>query len=151
MFWPGCDDNIRNMVASCDICQRHRHRNPSQPLHPVQLPSHAFQYVSGDIFTHAGINYLLVVDAYSKWQSCFPLRSLQSSSVIAELERLFCDFGTPEIFKSDNGSQFDCAEFRAFCNSHSVHPVTSSPTHAQSNGLVERHIQTVKRTILKIF
>lgn len=99
VFWPGCDDHIRNMVASCDICQRHRHRNPSQPPHPVQLPSHAFQYVSGDIFTNAGINYLLVVDAYRKWPSCSRLRSFQSSSVIAELERLFCDFGAPEIWQ----------------------------------------------------
>ena len=65
VFWPGCDDHIRNMVSSCDICQRRRHRNPSPPLYPVQLPSHAFQYVSGDIFTHAGTNYLLVVGAYS--------------------------------------------------------------------------------------
>ena len=49
--------------------------------------------------------------------------------MIDEVERLFCDFGTPQVFKSDNGSQFDIA---------------------QSNGLVKRHIQTVKRAILKM-
>ncbi|KAI9552594.1 hypothetical protein GHT06_020459 [Daphnia sinensis] len=34
---------------------------------------------------------------------------------------------------------------------HDGHFVTSSPEFAQSNGLVERHIQTVKRTLLKMF
>ena len=32
VYWPGCDDQIRNMVASCSICQENRHRNPAQPL-----------------------------------------------------------------------------------------------------------------------
>ena len=151
VYWPGCDEQIRNMVASCVTCQTHRHRNPPPPLRPVPLPSHAFQYVSGDIFTFESVNYLLVVDAYSKWPSCVPLRSLTSSSIIAEVERVFCDFGAPEVFMSDNGSQFDCAEFRAFCGRRDIRAVSSSPTYAQSNGLVERHIQTVKRAILKMF
>jgi transposase InsO family protein len=117
----------------------------------VPLPVHAFQWVSADIFLHGGVNYLLVVDAYSKWPACVPLRSLSSSSVVAEMERIFSDFGVPEIVMSDNGSQFDCAEFREFCEGHTVRSVTSSPTYAQSNGLVERHIQTVKKTLLKMF
>ncbi len=29
--------------------------------------------------------------------------------------------------------------------------VTSSTEYAQSNGLVERHVQTVKKTLLKMF
>jgi hypothetical protein len=151
VYWPGCDDQIRNMVAGCITCQTHRHRNPSPPLRPVPLPSHAFQYVSGDIFTFESVNYLLVVDAYSKWPSCVPLRSLTSSSIIAEVARVFSDFGTPEVFMSDNGSQFDCAEFRAFCDRRNIRAVSSSSTYVQSNGLVELHIQTVKRTILKMF
>ena len=59
--------------------------------------------------------------------------------------------GPPEVVMSDNGSQFDCAEFWAFCACRNIRYVTSSSTYAQSNGLVERHIQTVKKTILKMF
>lgn len=151
VYWPGCDDQIRNMGASCPTCQAHRNRNPPQPLRPVQLPVHAFQRVSADIFMFGGVNYILFIDAYSKWPSCVPLRSMTSSSVITEAERIFSDFGTPEVVMSDNGSQFDCAEFRAFCVRRNIRSGTSSLTYAQSNGLVERHIQTVKKTILKIF
>ena len=34
VYWPGCDDQIRNMVASCATCQEHRNHNPAQPLYP---------------------------------------------------------------------------------------------------------------------
>ena len=71
--------------------------------------------------------------------------------MIAELDRLFSDFGTPEEFESDNGTQLECAEIRAFFARQRIRHVTSSPEYAQSNGLVERHIQTVKRTLLKMF
>lgn len=66
VYWPGCDDQIWNMVASCPTCKTHRHRNTLQPLHPVSLPAHAFQQVSADIFMFSGVNIFLLVEAYSK-------------------------------------------------------------------------------------
>ena len=54
VYWPGCDDQIKNMVASCPICQECRHRNPALPLFPVTLPVHPFQLVSGDLFQFTG-------------------------------------------------------------------------------------------------
>jgi hypothetical protein len=65
-------------------------------------------------------NYILVVDAYSKWPACVPFRTFSYSSVIAEMERIFIDFGVPEVIISDNGSQFDCAEFRTFCEGRAI-------------------------------
>jgi hypothetical protein len=64
VFWPDCDDQIRNMVASCATCQKNRHKNPA--LFPVLLPVHPFQMVSADIFQFAGVHYLILVDEYSK-------------------------------------------------------------------------------------
>lgn len=151
VYWPGCDDQIKNMVASCPVCQENRQRNPSPPLYPVKLPVHPFQMVSGDLFQFGGVDYLLVVDSYSKWPCAVRLRGTSASAVIAELDRIFSDFGTPEEFESDNGTQFVCAEINDFFARRRVRHVTSSPEYARSNGLVERHIQTVKRTLLKMF
>jgi len=67
------------------------------------------------------------------------------------MERMFSDFRYPEEVIADIGLQFDCTEFREYCASRNVRFVSSSTCYPQSNGLVERHIQTVKRTILKIF
>jgi hypothetical protein len=43
-------------VASCSTCQKHRHRNPAQPLRPVPLPVHPFQWVSADIFSTLAVH-----------------------------------------------------------------------------------------------
>lgn len=58
VYWPGFDDQIRNMVASCPTCQTQSktNRNPPQPLRPFQLPVHAFQWVSADIFILGDVN-----------------------------------------------------------------------------------------------
>ncbi|XP_046443876.1 uncharacterized protein K02A2.6-like [Daphnia pulex] len=151
VYWPGWEDQVKNMVASCSVCQENRGRNPKLPLHPVRLPDYAFQLVSADLFEFERVNYILLVDSYSKWPCVVPLKSTTSSAIIEEMSRFFCDFGRPEELESDNGTQFSSAEFREYCASLNIKQVTSSPEFAQSNGLVERHIQTVKRTLLKMF
>jgi transposase InsO family protein len=67
------------------------------------------------------------------------------------MDRFFCDFGLPEVLELDNGSQFASAEFREYCKKINVAQTTSSPEFPQSNGLSERHIQTVKNVLLKMF
>jgi hypothetical protein len=131
--------------------RENRCRNPKQPLYPVRLPDYAFQMVSADIFHFESVNYLLLVDSYSKWPCVVPLKSMTPAVLIEEMSRFFCDFGRPEELESDNGTQFASAEFREYCKKINVTQVTSSPEYAPSNGLVERHIQTVKNVLLKMF
>jgi hypothetical protein len=164
-YWPGWEDQVKkedqvelglgrsseNMVASCAVCQENRFGNPKQPLYPVRLPDYAFQMVSADIFHFESVNYLLLVDSYSKLPCVVPLKSMTSAVLIEEMSRFFCDFERPEELESDNGTQFASAEFREYCKKINVTQVTSSPEYAQSNGLVERHIQTLKNVLLKMF
>jgi hypothetical protein len=96
VYWPGWEDQVKNMVASCAVCQENRCRNPKQPLYPVRLPDYAFQMVSADIFHFESVNYLLLVDLYSKWPCVVPLKSMTSVVLIEEMSRFFCDFGRPE-------------------------------------------------------
>ncbi|XP_073989709.1 uncharacterized protein [Rhodnius prolixus] len=53
------------------------------------------------------------------------------------------------VVRSDGGKQFDSREFRRFAEEWSFEHRCSSPTNAQSNGMVERHIQTIKKMMKK--
>ena len=50
---------------------------------------------------------------------------------------------------SDNGGNYDCANYRNFAESWAFEYVTSSPHYSQSNGFIERSIQTVKLPLKK--
>ena len=50
---------------------------------------------------------------------------------------------------SDNGPQYSSEEFRVFCTKYGIEHVTSSPLFPQSNGFIERTVQTIKRMFTK--
>lgn len=139
VYWPVCDDQIRNMVTSCDKCQELKSKNPPLPFRPLRVPVFPFQFVSVDLFYHGCVNFLLVVDLNNKW----PPSRTSTCLMVSELDRMFAEFGTPEEMKSDNGPQFASQEFKAFCSEKGVQHVTSSPEFPQSNEQAERAIQTV--------
>ena len=102
-----------------------------------------------DLFHFDGHSYLLVVDRYSKWPDCHKLGEARTGEIVEKLQRLFVDFGRPEVLLSVNGPQFTSYEFKGFVVDQGVRHITSSPFYPQSNGLVERMIQTVKNSLRK--
>ena len=72
-----------------------------------------------------------------------------SRAVISKLKQHFARRGIPNTVVSDNGPQFDSDEFHRFACEWEFDHVTSSPGHAQSNGLAESAVKTVKRLIRK--
>ena len=51
------------------------------------------------------------------------------------------------LIVSDNRPQFTSAEMSQFVTNYGFHHVTTSPYHPQSNGLVERMVQTIKNLL----
>ena len=62
---------------------------------------------------------------------------------------LFANEGYPRDIISDSGSLFNSQEFADFLSSHGVRHTTSSPHYPQSNGFIERQIQTLKNLLYK--
>ena len=72
-----------------------------------------------------------------------------SHAVVAATADIFSEHGVPEKVVSDNGPHYDCVNYKKFAQEWRFEHVTSSPHFQQSNGFVERSIQTAKRTLLK--
>ena len=111
------------------------------------LPSHPWEKVASDLFHLNNSTYLIVVDYFSRYPEVVQLSSTTSRSVIKALQAIFSRHGIPSVFMSDNGPQFSSREMKEFANTYGFDLVTSSPHYAQSNGLAERTIQTVKRLL----
>ena len=146
VWWPGISQQIKHLIEQCPVCVRNS-TPKSQPLIPSELPDYPWQRVGTDLFAINGVNYLLIVDYFSRYPEVIKLSSTTSSSVIKVLKSIFSRHGIPETLVSDNGPQYTSQEFTDFSKSYDFTHITSSPHFPQSNGQAERTVQTVKRLL----
>ena len=102
-----------------------------------------------DHFYQNGRLYLLVCDYFSKFPFIFQTKSTSFAYIKEQLEELFGLEGAPDEIMSDNGPPFSSREFNSFLSGLGIKHTTSSPNYPQSNGFIERQIQTVKRLMEK--
>ena len=103
--------------------------------------------IGSDLFQVKNDHYLFTADCFSRYPEVIKLTSTTSAAVIVTLNRQFARFGIPEIVRSDNGPQYDSAEFADFAKQYGFTHQTSSPRFPQSNGFVERMVKTVKKLL----
>ena len=77
------------------------------------------------------------------------MRTTIANATIQVLKEVFSEYGVPKTIMSYNGPQFSSKEFKEFSRQYCFEHVTSSPRYPQSNGFVERMIQTTKQCLKK--
>ena len=140
---------IQDLTGECSECQTHQRRQTPVAFVNRRLPREPWEAIAADLFELNKDNYLLVADIYTKFPILRKLRSTHSSSIIQTLMEIFSEHGIPRHFHSDNGPQFSATSFAQFAASWGFQHNTSSPHYPQSNGFIERHIQTIKRILTK--
>lgn len=148
LFWVGMNKDIEKYIKNCDVCLSYKNQNVKEPMLCHDIPNLAWQDVAADVFHLKGKNYLLIVDCYSKFPEIKLLEHLDTFTIIKKLKSVFSVHGIPVKLYTDNGN-FPSAEFRKFCKGWGINHVTSSPKYPQSNGFIERHIQTIKKCLKK--
>ena len=89
-------------------------------------------------------------DYYSKFPFVYAIPSpVASTAVIVKTKSIFAEQGVPQRVISDNGGHFSSCAFRRFADQWCFDQVTSSPHYRQSNGFIERNVQTVKHILKK--
>ena len=151
VWWPGVDHDLETYVKNCELCHSTQNSPSKATLHPWEWPGKPWYRIHIDLAGPVmGKELLIIADAHSKWIDVIPLTTTTSRSVIDSLRRTFATFGLPVVIVSDNGRQFVSEEFELFCSKNGIKHVTSSVYHPASNGLAERAVQTVKKSLQKI-
>ena len=147
VWWPGMFRNVRDWVLSCSFCSSARPRLPpkSEASWPKGLP---FQRIHADWCHVAGEgNLLLLVDAESGWIEATLLKERTTDKIISCLSALCSRFGVPKTLVSDNGPEFTSEAMNQWCAKNGIEKMESPPYHQQSNGVAERGVQTIKRSL----
>ena len=155
-FWPGMRDQIMRYTQSCKFCQL-RKRNTVYdrvPIEPVIRCDEAFQVMHIDCLgpivpkSKHGHNYVLcVVDSFSKWLECVPLKNVTAKNTCDALLHIFARTSIPRVIKSDNATNFKCTLTAEFEKLLGITPTFSTPGHSEGNGVIERQILNFKNCL----
>lgn len=149
MWWCNIDKDIEYWCRNCENCKLKNRTTKECPNFTWPATSFPFERIHIDLFMFNNMNFLIVVDDFSKWIEVFVLQKTTAGHVIEKLKYFMSIFGFPKILVSDNGPQFSCNEFQSFCKVNGVKYCACPIYHPASNGLAERAVGTVKESLKK--
>ena len=149
MYWPNMGKELEYMSKSCETCNKYRNQQQAETRLKHDVPETPWTKVGTDCFSIKEKDYLLVVDYASKYFDVSKLKNKESETVVKATKEIFSRYGIPLEVYSDNGPEFIAKEYKDFSEEWDFNHDTSSPEYPESNGLVERTIQTVKKCMKK--
>ena len=147
-FWQTMKRDVTNVVATCEACQTYRNSQPDDEIKSFPPTHQPMDMVGTDLFSLAGNQHILLVDAHTGLIFVKKLNRETSNAVINALDNWFRIVGLPQVVLSDGGPCYSSEEFSDYCTANHIRHITSSPGHARSNGLSEANVNSAK-TLLK--
>ena len=151
VFCPNINKDIECRVQKCEICQESQNSPARETLEPHEVPTRPWQVIGTDLFFWNGDENPLLCDYYSKFPIIRKIPSGQATgkTVVSLTKCVLSEQGVPDVIISDNGPQYDCQSYKEFSEEWGFQHITSSPRYPQSNGFIERQVETVKHTLDK--
>ncbi|KAJ8376080.1 hypothetical protein SKAU_G00066600 [Synaphobranchus kaupii] len=155
-YWPGVKKAVEDYCRSCPDWQQVVPRpHQKSPLIPLPIISGPFSRIGMDLVgplprSSRGHQYILVVlDYATRYPEAIPLRTMATKGIARELMLLFSRVGLPEEILTDQGTPFMSRIMRDLCQLMKVTQLRTSVYHPQTDGLVERFNQTLKKMLKK--
>ncbi|XP_076036537.1 uncharacterized protein LOC143022279 [Oratosquilla oratoria] len=155
-YWPKPKRDVSTYCRTCRPCQVAGKPNPTvkpYPLQPIPVVKEPFSKIIIDCVgplpkTPRGFQFLFtIVDCATRYPEAIPLRRITAKNVVRALIHFFTQVGLPTVVQSDQGSNFISRLFNQVMESLGVRQSRSSAYHPQSQGVVERFHQTLKRVL----
>ena len=141
---PATHREVYDLPGVWKVSAIHRHYPGTAPF--SIFPWHT---LTTDLFNWKRMNFLIVVDVFSKYIIVRKLPNSTSAAMCIELSMIVTELGLPHILRSDNGPCYNSKEFQQFLQHYSIIHQTSSPNHPRFNGFVERMVRVAKKLMDK--
>ncbi|XP_076055291.1 uncharacterized protein LOC143033689 [Oratosquilla oratoria] len=155
-YWPKLKRDVSTYCRTCRPCQVAGKPNPTvkpYPSQPIPVVKDPFSKIIIDCVgpltkTPCGFQFLFtIVDCATRYPEAIPLRRITAKNVVRALIHFFTQVGLPTAVQSDQGSNFTSCLFNKVMESLGVRQSRSLAYHPQSQGVVERFHQTLKRVL----
>lgn len=147
LYWPNLIQDIKELVKSCEVCQRSKDESVAYPgiLQPLPIPSRAWENVAMDFISglpksQGKDSIFVVIDMYSKYAHFFALTHPYSASQVAQLflDNICKLHGLPSSIVSDRDPIFVSNFWKELFQGLQVKLKPSSTYHPQTDGQSER-------------
>ena len=149
VWYPGIDSQVEDKVKSCLACQTNVDGPRYEPMRPSAMPEGPWQMVSGDFYgpKDNGQYYFVNHCDYSRFVLVDEVKSVSFCDVKSILERHFSIFGTPYVYKSDNGSPFQSHDFAEFAKHWGFRHQKITPLWPRANAEVESFMKKLGKVL----
>ncbi|GFS10729.1 endogenous retrovirus group K member 113 Pol protein-like [Elysia marginata] len=88
-WWPGIQNEVKQLAEQCDVCQVLKPRNQNETLILHNEGNLLWEKIGGNLFELDGKAYLAVVDYYSNFIEIEYLSTTTTVQVIKKLKAMF--------------------------------------------------------------
>ena len=146
VWFPGIDKLVEKKVESCCACLISTPESKREPLKMSPLPKAPWSEVSMDFAELPNSEYLLIItDDYSRYPVVETVKSTSANTVIPRVDKVFSEFGIPDVVKTDNGPPFNSREFQSFAQTLGFKHRKITPRWPRANGEVELLLNLSKK------
>lgn len=144
-YWPNMKKTIQKFINNCETCLASKYdRHPLKMKYNITpTASRPLEIIHIDKMTLENSKFLTIVDSFSKFAQCYPLKSSNSVELVKGLVSFFSHHGIPSSIISDNGAEFHSSLIRELLEFHKIKIHFISSQHPDSNGVIERFHSTL--------
>ena len=155
-WWPGLEDDVVRVLSTCPHCRQVNTSFGTPPNTLHTLPIKGFMYrwscdLAGPLPTtvHNNTYLFIAIEHFTKTivVAAIPEKSAVHTAT-AFLSHVIGRFGACAEVVTDQGGEW-LGQFHELCESCKIDHRTTSAYHPQANGMTERAVQTIKRSIGK--
>lgn len=117
-----------------------------KPFHTIHIDHYGPLNKTVGQFRHI----FVIVDAFSKFITLYPVRTVKTKEVCSKLKEYFSYYSKPLRIVSDRGTCYTSEMFKEFCSEHDIQHVLIASGSPQANGQVERYNRTIKAMLSKM-
>ncbi len=146
-----CFTVLQQIVYDCEIFQKYKRTKP-KPAVGLPMASEYNETVAVDLHElEPGVWYLHNIDHFTCFSAGNIVKTKKSSEIVNSFIHTWISVhGAPQRLYSDNGGEFNNQEIRDMAENFNIETRTTAGYSPWSNGLLERHNQTLTEIILKV-
>jgi len=146
-----CTAILGEIVGKCEICLKYSKAKP-KPAVGLPMASRYNETVAVDLHElEPNVWYLHIIDHFTRFSAGSIVTSKKPSVIVKSFVHSWISVhGPPERLFSDNGGEFNNEEIRDMAENFNIEIKTTAGYSPWSNGLLERHNQSLTEILLKV-